>query len=291
MDSLCSKLHSEGVGAVKKSAEVFSFEDEECLWLKGVMGVDSPSALFNAVFFYVGLNFCLRGGQEHRNLSINQFQRHPQDMEIYNQDTFYEYSEYISKNNQHRFKDIHTKNKVVKGYANIDSTKCIVKILDKYFSSIPSNPKAFYLRPSNHDIIKHPEKVWFINIPVGVNTLNTAVASMCEKAELSVKYTNHSLRATSATRMYTQNVPEKMIAEKTGHKSLVGLRAYERTTTVQERSLSKTLVDPSHSFVDVAQNPSVESDKPENESSLPKPSTLPVITGTLNSCVFNFYQK
>ena len=51
MDSVCSKLHSEGVGALKKSAEIISYEDEECLWEKAVIGFDNPLALFNAVFF------------------------------------------------------------------------------------------------------------------------------------------------------------------------------------------------------------------------------------------------
>lgn len=69
MDSICSCLHSEGVGANKKSAEVISFKDEQCLWNKGVLALNNPYGLFNAVFFYVGLHFCLRGGQGHRSLS------------------------------------------------------------------------------------------------------------------------------------------------------------------------------------------------------------------------------
>ena len=73
-----------------------------------------------------------------------------------------------------------------------------MKILDAYFSRIPPNPKAFYLRPSTHDPVKHPVKTWFFDMPVGVNTLNTAVASMAKKAGLGIRYTNHSLRATSA---------------------------------------------------------------------------------------------
>ena len=36
--------------------------------------------------------------------------------------------------------------------------------------------------------------------------------------------TNHSLRATGATQLYTANVPEKMIQQRTGHCSLKGLR-------------------------------------------------------------------
>ena len=46
---------------------------------------------------------------------------------------------------------------------------------------------------------------------------------------LGVHYTNHTLRATAVTRMYNTGVPEKHIAEKSGHKSLKALRVYERT--------------------------------------------------------------
>ena len=35
--------------------------------------------------------------------------------------------------------------------------------------------------------------------------------------------TNHSLRATGATQLYTANVPEKRIQQRTGHCSLKGL--------------------------------------------------------------------
>ena len=143
MDSVCSKLHSEGVGAIKRSAEVISFDDEERLWQRGVLGFDNPPALFNTVFFYVSLHFCLWGVQEHRDLSPEQFQRHPEDSKIYTENTYYEYSEYISKNNQHRFKDVHAKNKVVKAYAITSSSRCIVKILDTYFARLPSQPKLF----------------------------------------------------------------------------------------------------------------------------------------------------
>ena len=301
MDSVCSKLHSEGVGAVKKCAQVISFDDEEHLWQQGVLGFDNPPVLFNTVFFYVGLHFCLRGGQEHRELSPAQFQRHPEDPEIYTENTYYEYSEYISKNNQHRFKDIHAKNKVVKAYAIPSSSKCIVKILDMYFSRLPSQPKAFYLRPFTQ-VPKCPEKPWFINVPVGVNTLNTVVATMSDKAGLPVRYTNHSLRATAASRMYATNVPEKLIAEKTGHRSLAGLRAYERTTIIQEQAVSKTINDPSLTFVEAEERFSSHKSKQSEEKGDEKPNVegastdnsvvkIPMISGTLNNCVFNFYSN
>ena len=67
------------------------------------------------------LHFCLRGGQEQRDLSFKQFACIPKDTGVYNEDTYFEYTEFISKNNQHGFKDIHAENKTVKAYAVVES--------------------------------------------------------------------------------------------------------------------------------------------------------------------------
>jgi site-specific recombinase XerD len=45
------------------------------------------------------------------------------------------------------------------------------------------------------------------------------------------RVTNHSMRAISVTQMCKSGVPEKVIQERTGHKSLDALRVYERTNT------------------------------------------------------------
>ena len=53
--------------------------------------------------------------------------------------------------------------------------------------------------------------------------------------------TNHSLRATGASTLFEANVPEKLIQERTGHRSLKALRLYERTTDKQHEDVSKIL--------------------------------------------------
>ena len=58
------------------------------------------------------------------------------------------------------------------------------------------------------------------------------VKSCCEEAGIQ-KRTNHSLRATSTTLMFKGGVPEKVIQERTGHRSLEGLRKYEHTSPEQ----------------------------------------------------------
>ena len=56
---------------------------------------------------------------------------------------------------------------------------------------------------------------------------------MCSEAHISGRKTNHSLRATGASELFEAGVPEKIIKERTAHRSLEALRLYERTTNKQ----------------------------------------------------------
>ena len=49
--------------------------DEGVLWDSGVINLNNPTGLLNAVFFYNGKNSCLRGGLEHRSLKLSHFKR------------------------------------------------------------------------------------------------------------------------------------------------------------------------------------------------------------------------
>ena len=289
LDSLFSRLHSEGVGAFKKSASVITVQDEDLFWESKIMSIDSPKGLQNLVFYYVGIHFCLRGVQEQHDLTVEQFKRSPADPKVYDDNTYYEYVELISKNNQHRFKNIHSKNKTVKVHAMIGCVKCFVKILDFYFTKLPPDPKAFYLRPHTNRPLDSG-KPWYINVPVGVNTLKTILPKMSEEAGASVRYTNHSLRATSASRLFASGIPEKVIQEKTGHHSLAGLRAYEKTTSTQERTVTKILTS-----TQLFQNPKVVDTKHEEQLELlqdvekGKKEHSTLFSGDLHNCVFNFH--
>ena len=65
------ELHEKGVGTSRRQAEVISVEEEEALWRNRALGTESPLSLLNAVFFYNGMYFVLRGGEEHRGLTLS----------------------------------------------------------------------------------------------------------------------------------------------------------------------------------------------------------------------------
>ena len=86
-----------------------------------------------------------------------------------------------------------------------------------------------------------PAKPWYSSVPVGKNTLERKFAIICDRAGIQGTITNHSLWATSATHMYRSGVPEKVIQEQTGHRSVEALRIYERSDSQQHQAVSNIL--------------------------------------------------
>ncbi len=54
-----------------------SFEYEDLFWEKNILCYDTPTSLQRAVFFSTGMQFALRGVQEHHALKIEQLVRYP----------------------------------------------------------------------------------------------------------------------------------------------------------------------------------------------------------------------
>ena len=94
----------------------------------------------------------------------------------------------------------------------------------------------FYLHP-----LACPHgNVWYSSQPIGKNLLTKIVGQMAKKAGIARKITNHSLRASSASRMYNSNVDEQLICEVTGHRSNA-VHSYKRTCDDQRKTISNIL--------------------------------------------------
>ena len=66
------------------------------------------------------------------------------------------------------------------------------------------------------------------------------VKDMCAEVAILGK-TNHILRATRATTLFQNSVPEKVIQKVTGHRSLDALRSYEKLSSDQHAEVSKIM--------------------------------------------------
>ncbi len=132
--------------------------------------------------------------------------------------------------------------KVVRAYENTQQPEqCIVKIFEKYLAKHPSHdPKCshdLYLRPLANPKNEH---IWYSCQLIGVSTLAKVVAKLCDQAGMSGRFSNHSLRASTATRLYDKGVDIQQICELTGHCSMAVLN-YKRTSSGQKVEISGIL--------------------------------------------------
>ena len=188
-------LRSNCVGADSKNTEGISIDEENMLWESKVLNVDTAKGLLRSVFFYNGKCFCLRGGQEHRDLGLSQLQR------LQNPD-HYVYTENSSKNRPGGFGQLKVQHKSVTIVANPNvGERCHVFLLDKYISKLPVDAiekDLLYCRPLSI-ITKEENMPWYTAVPVGKNLLTKMVPEMCQEAQISGEKTNHSLRVSGAS--------------------------------------------------------------------------------------------
>ena len=156
------------------------------------------------------------------------------------------YTENGSKNRSGGFYELRVENKSVVLMGNSElECRCHVHLIDLHISKLPlkaHETDSFYMKPL--DIVK-PSGPWYSCQPCGVNKLMSMVKSMITSIGISGK-SNHSLRASGATEMFKAGVPEKIIQERTGHRSLKALRSYERTTEMQSLSVANVLSAPTN---------------------------------------------
>ena len=81
--------------------------------------------------------------------------------------------------------------------------------------------------------------IWFSTIPLDHNKLNSMVKTMMAESGVKGYFTNHSLRATTVSRLSREGVDDKLIRGVTGHRS-EALQSYtERETDEQLVKVSK----------------------------------------------------
>ena len=99
-----------------------------------------------------------------------------------------------------------------------------------YISKVPDKEDTFYVHPLPK-ILAGPSALWFTSVLVGRTTctLSKMLQNMCDEGGVQGKKTNHSLRAYAATELFQAGVSEKVIQNRSGHRSLEDLRKYERT--------------------------------------------------------------
>ena len=207
----------------KEEKEFVSEQEEATFWQKKLLGTTSAKSLMNTIYFYNGKVFGLRGG-DHRNIVVNNF-------EIGS--NFIKFEENASKTYHGGLCDLKYVPRVVKHVCHSVEEKhepCLVEIFRLYIGLVETRAKevsAFYFKPSK-------TKFSFDKVPVGINSLNKILPEMCEAAGFKRK-TAHSLRVTCVSSLFNAGIEEKLIRERSGHRSNA-LFQYEKPT---EENVSK----------------------------------------------------
>ncbi|XP_052060202.1 uncharacterized protein LOC127700667 isoform X1 [Mytilus californianus] len=217
LDDRCCELIKQGIGVSKKQAQMITDQQEQVLWEKGVFSLDMSWGLLYAVYFYTCKVFCVGPSYELWKLRVSQF--------AFGEDETGKYVQFTS-----RVTVSSKKIKPVKQYKCEDNPRTYYNMLEKYMLIIPKVNDIFWFRPSR-DFSSLPiskSRLVFSRCPLGKNMLDNLISKMMKHAGYKGYYTNHSVKATMAAKMFKQGYQEEFIQERTGHSSTITVKKYNK---------------------------------------------------------------
>ncbi|CAC5373452.1 unnamed protein product [Mytilus coruscus] len=149
----------------------------------------------------------------------------------------------LNTKNQRQIKEVSSiktlKRKSVVAYQNTENqARCVVNLFELYAFTVHR------FKESRCVVLETFENsngnIWYADQPIGRHSLANIVASICQEAGIGGYRTNHSLRASAATRMYDAGVDEQLICEVTGHRSNA-VKNYKRTNEKQKRKINSVI--------------------------------------------------
>lgn len=276
------KVHCSSKLGTKTRASPISFEEENRMWLCRALGEGTPDKLRNTVMCLISMSCALQGGEEHRRLHCPPYNPQIQVKRDMDGTEFLIYTEdEKSKMYQGGLYSQPEKPKVVPIHRNkFRPDHNLVHLYQKYVSLLPANGKcqALYKFSLSQNCVT--PCTWYTDKPLGVNLLKKVIKTVTQQVELTRKFSNHSLRATTTTRLYQGGVNKQTIKEVTGHKSNA-VRMYKHSNTqvlhdalskiVNEQEEEKPVVVPSKiewddkAYCDAVLEPKVCAHSPEVE--------------------------
>ena len=254
LDNIMQERTAANIGVVKRQAGLITYEHENSLWEKNVLGEDTPDKLRNTVLFLLGINCCLRAVEDHYNLrrdtvdepSQLSFVFNPRGVKcvVYQEDS-------VTKTHDGGLHDMRHDRKVVWIYPNAGNiSRCPVRLIEKYLSLCPARGKKsnFYLQS-----LQKPTPIqWYGVQVVGQNKIGKVVKTLMKDAGITGFFTNHSARRTGGTRLFRAGVQRKLVKETTGHSS-DAVDKYQLTSDDQREFMSKIMAGEQRNVV--SENP------------------------------------
>ena len=209
--------------------------DVDRLYTTETLSNKTPVALLHKVYFELSLHCAHRGCEGLRDLRKDSFTiRRDENGHRYVILAYHE----LEKNHQGLKK--RETDRDPRMYEQQGDENCPVRSFEKYLSKLNPGCTAFFQRPKTE--FSDSDAVWYVNCPIGKNTLYSLMKTISVKAKLSKTYTNHCLRVTCATVLSRKSHDSVDICSVTGHRNIDSVRAYLVGTSDEERfKMSHTL--------------------------------------------------
>jgi len=222
---------------VTKHKEAISEGDMKKLYETKTLNNESALGLQRKVYLEVSLHFGRRGREGLRNLNKDSFVFKVDDKG--REFVTLAFNE-LDKNHQVLMPKELEKKQIM--YSQPGDDMCPVLSLKKYISKLNPKCPCFFQRP--REKMSPDDQTWFENKPLGVKSINSLMKSMSVDAGLSVQYTNHCVRATTATVLAKSGIDSRDVISVTGHKHESSLKSYIKAPTMDQRhTMSEILHD------------------------------------------------
>ncbi|XP_062574912.1 uncharacterized protein LOC134236784 [Saccostrea cucullata] len=199
-----------------------------------VFDTTTPYGLQKKVWFEITLFLCRRGRENIRFMTKDTFKIMKDDT---GRQSVNQHIDELDKN--HR---ADTQGSVTEGrmYEIPGNSNCPVVSFKKYIEKFSPDRNDLWQRP--RDTFNQDDDVWYMNSPVGKNTLSQFMMEISKVGKLSREYRNHSVRATSITVMDIGGISGRHIMKVSGHKSKASLKSYSHfVSDKKKREISDTL--------------------------------------------------
>lgn len=265
---------AEGNVKPTKRADPISFEDEEALWAKGILGSGNPKQLQCTVIYLMGIQLGLRAATEHKALQLgdnSQFQLLEEE-----DDEVLVYTECVSKNKHHGIQQSRLEPKTIKIFPRkTDQRRCLISLYKEYISHRPPTVRNdFHLAC----IVNPKSSTWYKNQPLGIHSIEKVTKSLMTMLGRKGHFTNTSLRRTSKTRLVEAGIPREVSKKRIGHISNID-EVYVAETSM-ERQMSMILTGEIASSSSIISNDVSAADSLSNDNGAPG-------TFVFNNCTFS----
>ena len=189
--AVIAQLKLEGKDSVQHK-QPLTFEDLEALYVSHQLDTSHPEGLQNKVFVDVMIYLCKCGRDNLREMNRRDFQI-SRDSEG---KRYVSMSDKSSRNHQgHKSNGKRQKKRM---YEMPGFRQCPVSSFEKYLSKLHPDCDFFWQAP-NKQFDVHKNYSWYLNTPLGKNTLGQKMNKLSTEVGLSNVYTNHCLSMTHLT--------------------------------------------------------------------------------------------